>query len=69
SVGDELKAVVINVDPKERKLSLSVKKAKEMAERAEIEKYMNYQSSITSNVGEILKEEINQKNGVKLKEQ
>lgn len=62
NVGDELEAVVLNVDPSERKIALSVKSLQSAIEKAELASYMESQGEATSNLGELLKEGL-KKNG------
>ncbi len=64
NVGDELEAVVLNVDTSERKIALSVKNLQTAIEKAEMEAYMESQGEATSNLGELLKEGL-KKNGDK----
>jgi small subunit ribosomal protein S1 len=56
NVGDELEAVVLNVDPGERKIALSVKSLQASIDKAELASYMGSQGEATSNLGELLKE-------------
>ena len=44
-VGDTVSAVVLHIDPQERRIGLSIKGLKEKTEKAEIEKYMSNQGS------------------------
>lgn len=57
NVGDELEAVVLNVDTVDRKIGLSIKSLQSAVEKAELESYMGSQKEATSNLGELLKEE------------
>jgi small subunit ribosomal protein S1 len=54
-VGDELEAVVLNVDVNDRKIGLSIKALQSAIEKAELEDYMGSQKEATSNLGELLK--------------
>jgi small subunit ribosomal protein S1 len=54
-VGDELEAVVLNVDMNDRKIGLSIKSLQSAIEKAELEDYMGSQKEATSNLGELLK--------------
>ncbi|HEY6872041.1 MAG TPA: 30S ribosomal protein S1 [Geobacteraceae bacterium] len=63
NVGDELEAVVLNVDTVDRKIGLSIKSLQSAVEKAELESYMGSQKEATSNLGDLLKEL--QKNGDK----
>ncbi|HEY3307605.1 MAG TPA: 30S ribosomal protein S1 [Desulfuromonadaceae bacterium] len=58
-VGDNLEAVVLNCDPKERRISLSIKAMHAAVEKAEFEQYLGSQGQATSNLGELLQQEIN----------
>lgn len=62
AIGDLLEAVVLNVDPKERRISLSIKSKNIAAEKAEFQQYMGSQGEATSNFGDLLKQEMNNKN-------
>lgn len=54
-VGDAIEAVVLSADPKERRISLSVKGLQAAAEKAEFESYLGSQGEATSNLGDLLK--------------
>jgi small subunit ribosomal protein S1 len=56
NVGDELEAVVLNVDTSDRKIGLSIKSLQSAVEKAELEDYMGSQKEATSNLGELMKE-------------
>jgi small subunit ribosomal protein S1 len=56
NVGDELEAVVLNVDPVERKIALSIKSLQSVLDKAELASYMESQGEATSNLGDLLKE-------------
>jgi small subunit ribosomal protein S1 len=58
-IGDILEAVVLNCDPKERRISLSIKSKSIAAEKAEFAQYMGSQGEATSNFGDLLKQEMN----------
>jgi small subunit ribosomal protein S1 len=62
SVGDEMEAVVLNVDTAEKKIALSVKALNVSKEKADFSAYMDTQGKATSNLGDLLKEEM-KKNG------
>jgi small subunit ribosomal protein S1 len=62
NVGDELDAIVLSVDPVDKKIGLSIKAIHAANEKAEFEAFMGSQGEATSNLGELLKEEMN-KNG------
>ena len=59
--GDTITAKVINISPKDRKIGLSVKKVEEQDERSNYDEYMNTSKAATSNLGELLKEELEAK--------
>lgn len=56
AVGDELEAVVLNVDTVEKKIALSIKSLQTAIDKAELASYMGSQGEATSNLGELLKE-------------
>jgi small subunit ribosomal protein S1 len=62
NVGDEIDAVVLNVDTNEKKIALSVKALNVSKEKADFAAYMGTQGQATSNLGDLLKEEM-KKNG------
>ena len=64
AIGDHLQAVVLSCDPKERRISLSIKSKSIAAEKAEFEQYMGSQGEATSNFGDLLKQEMNNKNNL-----
>ena len=53
-VGDELEAVVLNVDTVDRKIALSIKHLAEQKEKAEVNEFLGAQKSATSNLGALL---------------
>jgi small subunit ribosomal protein S1 len=57
-VGDTVTAKVINLSPKDRKIGLSMKKVEEHDERSSYHDYVNNAKAATSNLGELLKEEM-----------
>jgi small subunit ribosomal protein S1 len=57
-MGDNITAKVINISPKDRKIGLSVKKVDDQEERSNYEEYVNSAKAATSNLGELLKEEL-----------
>ena len=57
-VGDTVTAKVINLSPKDRKIGLSMKKVEEHDERSSYHDYVNNARAATSNLGELLKEEM-----------
>jgi len=56
-VGDQLSAVITNIDRKERKVGLSIKELKKHMEKAEVEEYLAQQESGTTTLGDIMKNE------------
>jgi small subunit ribosomal protein S1 len=56
--GDRVSAKVINISPKDRKIGLSIKKVQEQEERTNYEDYVDNAKAATSNLGELLKEEM-----------
>ncbi len=59
--GDKISAKVINISPKDRKIGLSVKKIEEQDDRSNYDEYINTSKAATSNLGELLKEELEAK--------
>jgi small subunit ribosomal protein S1 len=62
-VGDTVSAVVIHIDPHERRIGLSMKGLKEKAEKAEIEKYITNQGPTSHSLGELIQEEMERRGG------
>jgi len=62
AVGDNLDAVVLSCDPRERRISLSIKAMHVAAEKEEFAQYLGSQGEATSNLGELLQQEMNNKN-------
>jgi small subunit ribosomal protein S1 len=63
SVGDAIEAMVLNVDTVDKKIALSVKALTGYADKQAIASYMDNQGEATSNLGELLKQEMNKSNG------
>ncbi len=59
--GDSITAKVINISSKDRKIGLSIKKLEEQDDRSNYDEYMNTSRAATSNLGELLKEELEAK--------
>lgn len=59
--GETVSALVINVDPKERKIGLSIRSLKEKDEKEEVERYMASQPSATPSLGRLIQEEMEKK--------
>jgi len=55
AIGDSLEAVVLSCDPKERRISLSIKSVHVAAEKADFEQYMGSQGESTSTFGDLMK--------------
>jgi small subunit ribosomal protein S1 len=62
AAGDTLEAVVLSCDPRERRISLSIKALQAAAEKEEFTHYLGSQGEATSNLGELLRQEINNRN-------
>jgi small subunit ribosomal protein S1 len=59
--GDSVSAMVINIDPRERKIGLSVKGLEEKDEKEDFERYMAAQRSATPSLGRLIQEEMEKK--------
>ena len=59
--GEELSAMITNIDKKGRKISLSIKELTEISEKADVTDYMETQAVATSPLGEKLKERMEEK--------
>lgn len=68
-VGDSVSAIVLHIDPHERKIGLSLRGVTEKAEKAEIEKYISNQGPPTSTLGELIQEEMERRGGLDKKEE
>ena len=62
-VGDTVSAMVLHIDPHDRRIGLSIKGLKERAEKAEIEKYISNQGPTTPSLGELIQEEMEKRGG------
>lgn len=62
-VGDTVSAVVLHMDPHERRIGLSMKGVTEKTEKAEIEKYISNQGPPKSTLGELIQEEMERRGG------
>jgi small subunit ribosomal protein S1 len=58
SVGEELEAIVIHLDSKERKIGLSVKALQKVKEEADVRGYLANQTTYTPTIGAILRDEL-----------
>ncbi len=61
AVEDEIEAMVLNIDPIEKKIALSIKAIAISDNRGDIASFGNFQGEATSNLGELLKEELKKK--------
>jgi small subunit ribosomal protein S1 len=68
-VGDTVSAVVLHIDPHERRIGLSMKGVAEKVEKADIEKYISNQGPPTSTLGELIQEEMERRGGLNKKEE
>jgi len=57
-IKDEIRAEVINVSQKDKRIGLSIRKQEESSEREIHKKYVNHQKQATSNIGDLLKEKM-----------
>ena len=62
-IGDAISALVLHVDPHERRIGLSIKALKEKAERGEVEKYISNNESTSPSLGALIQEEIERRGG------
>ena len=62
-VGDTVSAIVLHIDPQERRIGLSMKGVTEKTEKAEIEKYISNQGPPKSTLGELIQEEMERRGG------
>jgi small subunit ribosomal protein S1 len=62
-VGEKVSAVILHIDPHERRIGLSMKGLKEKVEKAEIEKYISNQNPTSNNLGELIQEEMERRGG------
>ncbi len=58
TVGDILNTKVVNIDQKDRRIGLSLKQLEAEEEKETYYDYMNKPKAATSNLGELLKEEL-----------
>lgn len=57
-VGDTVEAIILHVDPKERKIGLSMKALQRRREREEMKQYLGSEETVTVNLGEMLQDKI-----------
>lgn len=62
AIGDNLEAVVLSCDSKERRISLSIKSVNAATEKADFEQYMGSQGEATSTFGDLLKQGLTNRN-------
>ncbi|WP_298035842.1 30S ribosomal protein S1 [uncultured Desulfuromonas sp.] len=65
NVGDDLEAVVLNVDTVDRKIALSIKHLSDQKEKAEVDAFLGAQKSATSNLGALLQGAMDKESGKK----
>lgn len=58
-IGDDLEAVVLNVDTDDRKIGLSIKKLSDQKEKAEVDAFLGSQREATSSLGALLQGAMN----------
>jgi len=61
--GDTVSAMVLHIDPHDRRIGLSIKGMKERVEKTEIEKYISNQGSASHSLGELIQEEMEKRGG------
>lgn len=61
--GELISAMILHVDPQERRIGLSLKGMKEKMEKSEIERYMSNQSSASNSLGALIQEEMERRRG------
>jgi len=61
AVDDEIEAMVLNIDPVEKKIALSIKAIAVSDSRGDFASFGNLQGEATSNLGDLLKEEMKKK--------
>lgn len=62
-VGETVSAMVLHIDPHDRRIGLSIKGLKEKTEKAEIEKYISNQGSTAPSLGELIQKEMEKRGG------
>ena len=61
-VGDSVNAMILHVDPGDRRIGLSLKGLKDRMDKADVEIYMSAQEFTTSNLGELIQEKMGRRN-------
>lgn len=56
AIGDVAKAIITDINPKEWRLKLSIKKQQENESRKDFEKYLNNEDEVKSNLGDMFKD-------------
>lgn len=62
-LGDTVTALVLHVDPHERRIGLSMKALKDKVEKGEMEKYISNNESTSPSLGALIREEIERQGG------
>ena len=62
-IGDTVTALVLHVDPHERRIGLSMKAMKDKVEKGEMEKYISNNESTSPSLGALIREEIERQGG------
>ncbi len=62
-IGDTVTALVLHVDPHERRIGLSMKALKDKVEKGEMEKYISNNESTSPSLGALIREEIERQGG------
>jgi len=62
-VGDTVSAAIINIDPFERRIGLSLKAVKEKMEKVDLNRYLSNQEPTSTSLGELIQEEMERRGG------
>jgi small subunit ribosomal protein S1 len=62
-VGETVTAMILHIDPLERRIGLSLKGLKDRMEKAEFDKYMSNQEPSSSNLGELIQQKMKHQAG------
>jgi len=62
-VGDTVSAMILHIDPNERRIGLSLKALEEKKEKADLEKYISNQEPPSSSLGELIQDEMERQGG------
>ena len=62
-VGDSVTAMILHIDPQDRRIGLSMKGLRDRMDKAEIDKYLSSRDSTSPTLGELIQEEIDRKGG------